>query len=329
MLPHWSFPKIPFPMRTYLLEKSLTLYILGILSICLTSCNAQDPNDVNLPENQQAFNDYWFNGQAEISKYNLEESRYGQVRKGYCVLIYVSENFLPTEQVKHEEDDGKKDVTILKMNGIRRFVTGIYDYSLMRSVFTPVETHRYPYTLKTTFSRQDWCGQEFSQLNHNGDGLQIHTYSYLQKEGDVYHTVKSTYIEDDIWTRLRINPQTVPLGKIKMLPSLEYLRMHGKEIKPYKAETQLNLLVEDNKSGKEYYIYTIKYPELNRVVQWKCSSSVPFQIVTFTENLSSSKPDQNLVTTMQLDTTLRSAYWDHKALQDSTLRKALKLNVTY
>ena len=50
----------------------------------------------------------------------------------------------------------------MKLNFTKKFVTGIYPYSLMFSSFTPADASR---TLKTTMTGQEWCGEVFSQLN--------------------------------------------------------------------------------------------------------------------------------------------------------------------
>ncbi|MEX0361456.1 MAG: septum formation inhibitor Maf, partial [Allomuricauda sp.] len=45
------------------------------------------------------FKSYWYAGNAEITSYKLEQARYGELRDGTAVLIYVTEPFLPEKQV--------------------------------------------------------------------------------------------------------------------------------------------------------------------------------------------------------------------------------------
>ena len=39
------------------------------------------------------FADYWYRGQAEITSYDLEQARYGELRSGTAVLVFVTEDF--------------------------------------------------------------------------------------------------------------------------------------------------------------------------------------------------------------------------------------------
>ena len=62
------------------------------------------------------FNDYWYAGKAEITRYELQQARYGELRKGDAVLIFVTEDFLTDKQVKYEFGDSGKATSVLKLN---------------------------------------------------------------------------------------------------------------------------------------------------------------------------------------------------------------------
>ena len=51
---------------------------------------------------EEEFSNYWYDGKAEISSYQLEIPRYREDREGTATLIYVTENFLAESQVKLE-----------------------------------------------------------------------------------------------------------------------------------------------------------------------------------------------------------------------------------
>src|SRR5205823_3547832 len=87
--------------------------------------------------------------------------------------------FSRAKQVKlddwqHAGDDA---IEVLKVNFTKKFVTGIYPYSLMFSAFTPTDGGK---TLKTTMSGQEWCGHVFSQLNLRGENYEAVGFSYLK-----------------------------------------------------------------------------------------------------------------------------------------------------
>jgi len=301
---------------------ALSIFIFSALSGCeaQVDSNTLSSTEVKKPEN---FGDYWYSGVAEICRYDLEQSRYGEKRHGDAVLIFVTEDFLPEEQVKKEFGD-KEAISVLKLNKLKKFVTGIYDYSIMTSVFTPIDYRLHPVTLKTTFSSQDWCGQSMGQMNLRSGKLKYQTHSYFQAEGDRNFTLSATYVEEDIWTRMRLEPQMLPLGEIDMVPSQEFARLHHRELKPYKAKASLVLQVNDDRAEKrEFYIYKIDYPELDRTLEVICESEFPFQILEWKETISLDNGDN--VTSAKLTTTLREPYWKYNSTKNKARRDSLGL----
>lgn len=282
--------------------------------------SAQEPFQTSHP-NQ--FSDYWNSGKAEISSYELKQNRYGELRNGDVILIYVTEDFLIEKQVK-KEFGNEEHVPILKMNGLKKFTTGIYDYSIMTSTFTPIEFFKYPRTLKSTFTSQDWCGQSFSQINVKTGNIYFQVRSYFQSENDQEMEVDATYFEDDIWTRIRLEPQALPLGKIEMIPSQEFLRLQHKIFDPYDAIASLILQVNDSDSD-EFYLYKIEYPELNRIVEIRCQSRFPFKILSWKEELGNSVTGEVRTTSAKLIQTINESYWNLNTNNDKTLRKSLGL----
>ena len=77
------------------------------------------------------FGSYWFQGKAELTSYDLEQARYGELHKGEAVLIFVTEDFSRRKQVKLDDPakapaDDKQPV--LKLNFEKKFLSGIYPY---------------------------------------------------------------------------------------------------------------------------------------------------------------------------------------------------------
>ncbi len=96
---------------------------------------------VPIPPDAQAFEGYWSKGQAEITSYVLDQSRYGEIHPGNAVLIFVTEDFSRSRQVKLDRPEraGEDRARVLKLNLTKKFATGVYPYSLMSSVFTPLD----------------------------------------------------------------------------------------------------------------------------------------------------------------------------------------------
>src|SRR5690606_11223144 len=64
------------------------------------------------------FSSYWHQGKAEISSYQLDQSRYGRNHDGKAVLIFVTEDFSKNKQVKLEnpQPDSRDAINVLKLN---------------------------------------------------------------------------------------------------------------------------------------------------------------------------------------------------------------------
>ena len=263
------------------------------------------------------FKNYWYSGKAEITSYKLKQARYGEMREGTAVLVYVTEDFLPEEQVKANGRD-KDNISVLKLNAVKKFVTGIYPYSIMQSSFYPVDNNRH--AIKVSASAQEWCGQVYMQLN-NRDKFEVISHSYFQGEADQHLELPKQYLENEIWNQLRINPSSLPTGNIKMLPSFEFLRLHHKEIKAYDA-------VAGFLSKENIDIYNIEYPELHRKLSIYFQREFPYAIQKWEETAESGfgKNARVMTTTAEKMVSIKSAYWTKNGNKDLSLRKKLHLD---
>ena len=106
---------------------------LGLATLFLLLVSCKKPKSPIPETNEQVFSDYWYKGQAEISSYELSQSRYGGVHDGKTVLVFVAEDFSNSKHVKLDEPYKHKSdaVRILKLNTSKEFITGIYKYTMM------------------------------------------------------------------------------------------------------------------------------------------------------------------------------------------------------
>ncbi len=135
----------------------------------------------------QGFYDFWGDGQAEVSSYKVVQPRYGEERTGYGVMIFVTEDVNRNTLIKVESPTPERDrIYTLKLNSILKFTTGIYDYSVMTSVFSAVEplTQSQPFELlKLNLSSQEWCGHVFEEVRIDDGRLRGDLNSYFESEG--------------------------------------------------------------------------------------------------------------------------------------------------
>jgi hypothetical protein len=131
----------------------------------------------------------WGDGKGEVSGYDLTFPRYGELRKGVAVVVFVTETFSNSARVK--SDPGKHprsdEFPVMKLNLVQDFSTGIYDYNLMTSAFValaPVNGRPAGSATKVSFSSQEWCGDTYGQLLFDAGSARLSTHSYFDGEAD-------------------------------------------------------------------------------------------------------------------------------------------------
>ena len=254
------------------------------------------------------FKDYWYSGEAEITSYQLEQPRYGEMRSGTAVLIFVTEDFLPKTQVKANSQQ-PDNIPVLKLNTTKNYTTGIYPYSIMTSTFLPLTTQNH--AIKVTNSTQEWCGQMYTQINNRGE-FYVKSHTYFEGEADENFTLPKGTLEDEIWSLIRVDPKELPQGSKKIIPAVEYLRLHHIKFKPYAATCTLT-------QGQ----YQIAYPELKRTLTIEFDPDFPHQITGWTEQFPSG--DQLMTATATRITSLKTPYWNQNAERFTFLRDSLGL----
>jgi hypothetical protein len=198
---------------------------VGVVVILATSLGADD------------FWAHWGDGRGELAGYRLTQPRYGAKRSGTAVLIFVTEDMSDSLRVKAEPGKHpKSDVyPVLKLNVVRDFQTGIYDYNVMTSTFARVSPG-WP-VAKVSFSSQEWCGQAYHQILPKAGRVAGVFHSYFDGEADGTENLdlpKDAVFEDALpillrgWGMPYLKPgetRTVPL-----LPSLLRSRFDHKRL---------------------------------------------------------------------------------------------------
>lgn len=299
---------------------------LGGLTITGLKLNntALEDKPTELP---QPIYSYWKSNKAEISSYTLKQVRYGEIRNGHAVMIFVTEPFLPRTQVKYDGYEvDENPVEVLKLNFERYFTTGIYQYSLMSSIFSPFTSNpSHPY--KITTSSQDWCGQSFLQLNNRDDKFEINSYSYFQSPGDQMISLEKNILEDELWNKIRLDYESLPIGEINIIPSTQFLRFVNSVPKAYTANAKLTVEL-DEESGTEIFAYNVNYIDYERTLTIYFERDMPNKILGWeeTDYQQTSNGEKSLMTTeAKLLKTLNIDYWNKNSNADSIYRTELGL----
>lgn len=151
------------------------------------------------------FDARWRDGRAEIDGYRLRVDRYGTPRTGRAVAIYVTEPLSAATHVKLDDVASAKPddvLDVLKLNLVRSFQTGIYDYHTMLSLFV---TARDFVPVKVAFSSSEWCGQVYEQMDFRDGRVSAEYRSYFEGESGQQKLAvpAGALTEDDLFVALR------------------------------------------------------------------------------------------------------------------------------
>ncbi|GAB3641931.1 hypothetical protein [Spirosoma arcticum] len=312
------------------ITKNFLLIVLALAVVFAFAMKAtvfQNPAAATTPATPPSveFAKYWFAGKAELNSYSLEQAQYGVLNPGEAVLIFVTEDFRTDTQVKSESPDSRdKSVPVMKTNISKKFVTGIYDYSLFTSIFTPINNTLFPNTLKVSMSGQEWCGHSYLQLNYAANGYHVEGKSYFEKEVAENYDVEKTLLEDELWNRIRLDPNKLPIGETRMIPGTMAARLRHKRLDPLLVNAKLADYDGVLFPGKLLKSYTVQYPTDDRTLMIVFEQPFPHKIVGWEETYKSK--DNLLTSRAVLKKTIQSDYWNHNAPADTTLRAELFSN---
>lgn len=180
-----------------------------------------------------AFWKHWGDDRAELAGYDLTFPRYGEERPGgVAVAIFVTETF--TNELRVKADPGKHlasdEYPVIKLNLVRDFPTGIYDYNLMTSTFVAlkdVNSRPAGSPTKVSFSSQEWCGNVYSQLLFDADRMRSTLHSYFDGEADRQESIPAPTdaVSEDallLWARGLAAPEVAP-GESREVPMVRSL----------------------------------------------------------------------------------------------------------
>src|SRR5438874_5970523 len=214
--------------------------VAWLLAAALASCArgpAQDPVTANGvergPEFGDAFWKTWGDGRGELCGYDLETPRYGSIRRGTAVTIFVTETFSNALRVKADpgRHPQRDEFPVMKLNLVQDFPTGIYDYNLLTSAFValaPVNARPAGSPTKVSFSAQEWCGHVYTQVLFDARYARFAAHSYFDTEADSAASLEmpSDVLSEDallIWAR-GFSPPVLAPGESADRPLLGSLR---------------------------------------------------------------------------------------------------------
>jgi hypothetical protein len=192
------------------------------------------------PTYEGPFLAHWSDGNAELNGYRLVQPRYGELREGKAVTVFVKQPFSERTRVKPDRPEEGDAFDVIKLNHIEDFQTGIYDYNLLTSSFVGLSSSggRPAGALaKVSFSAQEWCGHAYAQLLFDKARARLSSHSYFDGEADRLGTVelKEGGLLGDalwLWARGMAGPVLEPGGRDELpyMMSLKRSRLQHKAL---------------------------------------------------------------------------------------------------
>ncbi|MFN7953745.1 MAG: hypothetical protein U0610_18605 [bacterium] len=284
-----------------------------------------------------AFDARWRDGRAEIDGYRLTVDRYGAPRVGRAVAIYVTEPFSRSKHVKLDDAAAAKPddlLDVLKLNLVRSFQTGIYDYHTMLSLF--VTAHDFA-PVKVAFSSSEWCGQVYEQLDFAGDRVAVEYKSYFEGESNdqTLPVPAGALTEDDLFVRLRglrgayLEPgaaRTVPFLASPFIRRLAHRALAFGTATIERSPEAESVTVPAGKLVAD--VYTVKVSD-GRVGRFHVERDEPHRIVrwawTVTPDASPGAHPLGGTDAGELTGTSREPYWREHAPGDERLLERIGL----
>jgi hypothetical protein len=288
------------PCRAAPARSLVAALLFASLAIGCARSPAPDPGATAArgPEFGDAFWKRWGDGRGELAGYELDTPRYGALRHGTAVTIFVTETFSNARRVKADPGRHPKrdEFPVLKLNLVQDFPTGIYDYNLMTSAFTalaPVNSRPAGSPTKVSFSAQEWCGHVYAQVLFDVRYARYTAHSYFDTEADSSASLEmpSDVLSEDAlltWARGFSAPLLAP-GDSAEAPILGSLRQSRLLHQPlvvsrahfHRAAAGESVVVPAGTFDADVYRVNVEHgrtwtfwiepAEPHRVLMWSCS----------------------------------------------------------
>ncbi len=303
--------------------KKVAHFVVFIVLFSQFSCGQETKN---MTSKEVDIDKYWTQGLAEINVYALSQNRYQENHNGQLISVFVREDFLHQKQVKNERYTNQNTTPILKNIQLRKFTTGVYDYSMFTSTFTPLDRTRFPKTLKVSSSSQEWCGNVYLQFNYRDNAYQTELRSYFEGEGDQNVIINDGILEDELFNVLRMDPNSLPQGNFQMIPSANYVQLKHAKLASTTAKGALQHYLEKEFSGIDLKEYIIEMPALKRTLRIVFENKAPYKIVGWLDSYPSAFDNKIRTTKISLQKQKMLDYWSKNSLKDVKLRKELGIH---
>lgn len=233
----------------------------------------QMPQKVMVAVNQETnafFQKYWKSQGVETTKFVLKQD---SALIGEVILSYSLKDL--------DKDQPNGTIHSLCYNSSQKIIQENYNYSENSTTLTPLNSSLYPHALSVVSSTQSNEGTDFLSFQPEAKSYLFRGRNSLEPEKEIREITEKVNLEDEIWAKIRMNPEALPQGEIQMIPSLSYWNKIHKS--PSAQEVKADL--KEMEGAKKLKVYTLDYPELKRKLDIIFETNFPYQIMEFRETI--------------------------------------------
>jgi hypothetical protein len=160
------------------------------------------------------------------------------------------------------------------------------------------------------------------QVELSGDEYQVTGHTNLEPETGEAFALEAVWLEDEIWTRIRLAPSTLPTGMVRIVPGGEQSRLRHR---PLAVETARASLEEESEG---VVVYALRYPGLERKLAIRFEKDFPHAILGWDEwgRDPAGYGAENQTTHAKRGESIRLDYRNRTGKDDAAWRKKLGLD---
>jgi hypothetical protein len=233
----------------------------------------QPPKSTIVPINHESdavFQKYWKSQQIEQVTFSL-----------YQDSLMVGEASLSFNLKDFGKDQPNGVIPSIACNFTKKINQANYDYSEITNSITPLNTSVYPHAVAIVSSSQANGVTDFSSFQPQPKSYLFVSRNSIEPEKEVREVSEKIHLEDEIWAKIRMNPDALPVGEFEMIPSLGYWNKTHESPNAQEVKAEL----KDVGNDKKLKIYSLDYPDLKRKLEIVFGANSPYRIIEFTETL--------------------------------------------
>ena len=221
-------------------------------------------------ETNALFQKYWQSQGIETTKFVLKQD---STLIGEATLSYSLKDL--------GKDQPNGAIHSLSYISSQRIMRENYNYFENTTTLTPLNSSLYPHALSVISSTQTNEGTDFLSFQPEPKSYLFVGRNSLEPEKEIHKSTEKGNLEDEIWGKIRMNPDALPQGEIEMIPSLGYWN----EIHQSPSAQEVKAELKAVEGAKNQKIYSLDYPILKRKLEIIFEANFPFQIIEFKETI--------------------------------------------